>query len=235
MSVGGSAPRRWHRVARSSGGHTQSKARGVPPRKTRGGDCVGHSLWTTWGGFTVHRGSAGRNWSSTRGRDQSLVGRRRLPASGRRRGGMAPLLAACVLEKRGRKGRLEEPERRRWECDPVPSAHAHAQGRRGRPDGSFPCRTGRSTWSTSACSSGRRPTSSGRWCPRPGLEGRSHADPGGAELRPGGSRRRRGDSGECGARQVQGAGEPSSTSSPACLPAASGGAAAEPEGREDRR
>lgn len=54
--------------------HTQSKARAVPARKTRDGDSVGHSLWTTWGRFHAHRGSLGRIRSSTRGVSQTFVG-----------------------------------------------------------------------------------------------------------------------------------------------------------------
>ena len=59
---------------------------------------------------------------------------------------------------------------------------------------SSPCGTDRSTWSTSTGSSGvGRCRAPGRGRAHPGLAGRSHADPGVAELRPGRPRRRRGD------------------------------------------
>ena len=78
----------------------------------------------TWGRLRRHRGSAGRNRRPQGGRDPQPPLGACSPAGATGIGptaGIPPRYSAFVVEKGASKGRLEEPQRRRGECDPVPS------------------------------------------------------------------------------------------------------------------
>ena len=103
-------------------------------------------------------------------------------------------LPRFVVEKGGARVGSRSPRRRRGECDPVPSAQAHAHADEADDAAGSRCGTGRSTWSTSAVLLG----ASANVERLGGIPIRAWRDdltrdPGLAELRPGHPRRRRGD------------------------------------------